>query len=70
MSTLRQKLMSRVAGELKVIALKSSQAGLLQPALLRIKESEDGDESCLWRMRCLDSSLRLQVKRVLDGDVE
>lgn len=57
-------------GELKVLAAKPSQLGPSHPALLRIKESEDGDESCLWRMRCLDSSLRLQVKQLLEGDVD
>jgi len=57
-------------GELKIVALRPSQLGPPQPALLRIKESEDGDESCLWRMRCLDNGLRLQVKRLLEGDVD
>ena len=52
------------------MVVKLSQPGPPRPALLRIKESEDGDESCLWRMRCLDGSLRLQVKRLLEGDVE
>ena len=62
--------MSRIIGELKIVAVKPSQSGLPHPALLRIKESEDGDESCLWRMRCLDSGLRLEVKRLLEGDVD
>ena len=62
--------MSHVAGELKIVALKSSESRPPHPALLRIKESEDGDESCLWRMRCLDSSMRLEVKRLLEGDVD
>lgn len=61
--------MELVTGELKIVAVKPPQFGLPHPVLLRIKESEDGDESCLWRMRCLDSSLRLQVKRHLEGDV-
>jgi len=62
--------MDHVVGELKVVVLEPSQPGPPHPALLRIKESEGGDESCLWRMRCLDSSLRLQLKRLLEGDVD
>ena len=65
-----RSLMSRIVGELKIVAVKPSQSPPLHPALLRIKESGDGDESCLWRMRCLDGSLRLQVKRLLEGDVD
>ncbi|KAF9647646.1 ARM repeat-containing protein [Thelephora ganbajun] len=57
-------------GELKIVAVKLPQPGPPYPALLRIKESEDGDESCLWRMRCLDNSLRLQVKHLLESDVD
>jgi len=70
MLTLRPKLMIRAAGELKIVAVKPPQPGPSHPALFRIKESDDGDESCLWRMRCLDSSLRLEVKRLLEGDVD
>jgi hypothetical protein len=62
--------MSHAAGELKIVASKLSNMEPPHPALLRIKESEDGDESSLWRMRCLDSGLRLQVKRLLEGDVD
>jgi len=57
-------------GELKIVVVKPSQPGPSRPALLRIKESEDGDEGCLWRMRCLDGNLRLQVKHLLEGDVD
>ena len=61
--------MNCIAGELKIVAVETLQPGSSHPALLRIKESEEGDESCLWRMRCLDNSLRLQVKRLLEGDI-
>ena len=61
-------LTSRVAGELKIVAVKRSHSGPLHPALLRIQESED--DGCLWRMRCLDGGLKLQVKRLLESDVE
>jgi hypothetical protein len=62
--------MSHLTGELKIVAVKPSQSGPPHPALLRIKESEDGDGSCLWRTRCVDDSLRLQVKRLLEGDID
>lgn len=62
--------MSCATGELKIVAVKPPQLAPSHPALFRIKESDDGDESCLWRMRCLDSSLRLEVKHVLEGDVD
>lgn len=70
MPALLHNLTSGIAGELKIVAVKPSQSGPMHPALLRIKESEDDDGSCLWRIRCLDSSLRLQVKRLLEGDVD
>lgn len=65
-----RNLTGRVAGELKILAVKPLQSRPLHQALLRIKESEEGDGSCLWRMRCLDTNLRLQVKRLLECDVD
>ncbi|KII92127.1 hypothetical protein PLICRDRAFT_122418 [Plicaturopsis crispa FD-325 SS-3] len=59
-------------GELKVLISPSSTVegvpGSEQDsvAALRLKESEE--ESCLWRLRCADVTLRTEVKRILtDG---
>ncbi|TFK46615.1 ARM repeat-containing protein [Heliocybe sulcata] len=51
-------------GDLKIII--SAEAGTLDQfrgAVLRLRESDD--ESCLWRLRCDDVQLRMQLKRLL-----
>ena len=62
--------MNFLAGELKIMVVEPLQSGPQHPALMRIKESEEGDGSCLWRMRCFDGGMRLQVKSILEGDVD
>ncbi|KAF5385880.1 hypothetical protein D9615_002371 [Tricholomella constricta] len=49
-------------GDLKVIV-----RGVRTRAVLRLKESEE--DSCLWRVRCSDTSLRAHVKQLLTEDM-
>jgi len=69
-SKLRLRVMavdqSPFQGDLKVVVTQERQEGH-EPAvaLLRLRESNDEDESCLWRLRCEDEELRIWVGQLL-----
>ncbi|KAH9952123.1 ARM repeat-containing protein [Amylocystis lapponica] len=52
-------------GDLKILISRKTTdiGGTAAVALLRLRESED--ESCLWRMRCEDSGLRMAIKTLI-----
>jgi len=51
-------------GELKVLIQPSSAADAKGYAALRLREGDD--DTCLWRLRCEDTELRMAVKKAME----